>query len=154
MPLAFDDRDLLPEGVHDATLDEIVSAFGGTSRRDQLCDHLREYLACVQLTGWACEVLLDGSFVMPKVREPNDIDVIVILPDDWSWDRRDFRPFEYNVIDKGRSRRAYRVEVQPVLGGSARHHEYLELFTQVRVEWCRQFGLPTDSRKGLVRLLL
>ncbi len=31
MALVFDDRNLLPEGVHDATPDEIAAAFGGTA---------------------------------------------------------------------------------------------------------------------------
>lgn len=154
MPLVFDDRRVLPEGVHDATLEEVVSAFGGTSRREKLCDHLRQYMANVKLTGWTCEVLIDGSFVMPQVGEPNDIDLILVLPDDWDLNRRDFRAFEYNTLDKGHTKRVYRMEVYPVQSGSERHREFLELFTQIRIEWCRQFGLPPDSRKGLVRVTL
>ncbi len=154
MPVTFDERNLLPEGVHDATLDEVVSAFGGgTSRRDKLCNNLRQYIAGVKLTGWACEVLIDGSFVMPGVAEPNDIDVILVLPADWDLSRRDLRPFEYNVLDKGHTKRAYRMEVYPVLPGSEKHLEFLELFTRVREEWCDQFGWPNTTRKGLIRVV-
>ncbi len=105
-------------------------------------------------TGWACEVLIDGSFVMPKGAEPNDIDLILILPDGLDWDQRDFRPFEYNVLDKNRSRRANRVEVQAVLRGSVQHIEFLELFSKLRPEWCELFALLYLSRKGLVRVTL
>lgn len=154
MPHHFDDRHLLPEGTHDATLDEIVAAFGGTSRRDRLCDGLRDYLRDLKLTGWDCEVLIDGSFVMPGVREPDDVDVILILPDEWDVGRRDFRPFEYNVLDEKRSRAVYRTEVQSVLVGSDQHRKFLDLFSKIRVEWCELFRLPDDARKGIVRVLL
>jgi hypothetical protein len=154
MPLVFDERNLLPEGVHDATLEDVVSAFGGTSRRDTLCENLRQYLAGVKLTDWTCDVLIDGSFVMPKVNEPNDIDLILVLPADWDTGRRDFRPFEYNVLDKGHTKRVYRIEVQPVLVGSVQHLEFLDLFSKIRLEWCEVFGLPDGARKGLVRVLL
>ena len=154
MALLFDDRNLLPEGVHDASLEEVVSAFSGTSRRDKLCENLRQYVSGVKLTGWACEVLIDGSFVMPNVREPNDIDLILVLPDGWDMSRRDFRPFEYNTLDKGFTKRVHRIEVQPVLLGSDQHREFLDLFSKIRLEWCEAFDLPDDARKGLVRVLL
>ena len=153
MPLVFDENNLLPEGVHDATLEEVVSAFGGTNRRDRLCDGLRQNLDAVKLTGWACEVLIDGSFVMPSVREPNDIDVLLIMPADWDMGRRDFRPFEYNVLSKSHTRRAHRVEVYAVIPGSEEHLYFASLFAKIRIEWCRQFEWPADSRKGLVRVV-
>lgn len=152
MPLGFDNLNLLAEGIHDATLDEVLSTFGGNSRRDKLCDNLRQYMDGLALTGWNCEVLIDGSFVMPAVREPNDIDLILVLPDDWDSSRRDFRPFEYNTLAKSRTKTLFKIEVIPVLPGSEEYHSYFSLFTQVRVEWCQELGLPEGTRKGLVRV--
>ena len=134
-------------------MDETLSAFGGTYRRDKLCENLRRYIDAVKMTGWKCDILIDGSFVMPNVAEPNDIDVILVLSDDWDMARRDFRPFEYNVLDRGHTKRTHKIDVYPVLTGSEQYLFYFGLFTKIRVEWCREFGLPEDSRKGLVRIM-
>src|SRR5262245_1676341 len=100
MPLTFDDRGLLVPGTHDATPAEVERAFARFQRSDRritLFAKLRAYLAELRQTGWACHVILDGSFVMPMVDEPNDIDVILVLPADWDL-TRELRPFEYNVV--------------------------------------------------------
>jgi hypothetical protein len=81
-----------------------------SDRRRRLFENLKDYLADVRLTGWACEVLIDGSFVMPSVPEPNDIDIILVLPAGWDMARRDFKPYEYNVLDKSHTKRAYKIE--------------------------------------------
>ncbi len=153
MPLVFDQRNLLTEGVHDANVDEIRLAFGGTGRRSKLCDNLTQYIADVKATAWACDVLIDGSFVMPSVAEPNDIDVILVLPGDWDLTRRDFRPFEYNTLDRASAKREYRIEVYPVVPGSPRHQYFLDFFAGIRIEWCDHFGLPREARKGIVRVV-
>ncbi|MGL4552974.1 MAG: DUF6932 family protein [Gemmataceae bacterium] len=152
MPLNFDARRLLPEGVHDTTLEEVEAALSLSNRRRTLFDGLKQYLAAVRMTGWECQVLLDGSFVMPSVGEPNDIDLILVLPPDWDLTRRDFKPYEYNVLDRGHTKRVLKIEVYPVLHDSERFRYFFDLFTQIRVEWCRQFSLPEDARKGIVRL--
>lgn len=66
--------------------------------------------------------------------------------------RRPLLRNESNVLDKGHTRRVYRMEVYPVLPGSAKHLEFLELFTRVRKEWCDQFGWAPTTRKGLIRV--
>jgi hypothetical protein len=155
MPLTFDDRGLLIPGKHDATLAEIEQAFGRFQRSDRrfrLFAKLQAYLSEVRQTGWKCEIILDGSFVMPMVDEPNDIDLILVLPTDWDL-TRELRPFEYNVVDKAFTKREYRIEVFPVPAGSEEHKKAKRLFDRVRIEWCRHFGWPDNTRKGLVRIV-
>jgi hypothetical protein len=155
MPLTFDARGLLPPGIHDATLDEIDRVFGRfqkTDRRLTWSSKLKAYVREVKSTGWHCEIIVDGSFVMPMVDEPNDIDIILVLPADWDMNR-DLKPFEYNVVSKGFTKKEYRVEVMPAAKGSDAERKYIELFGQVRIEWCQQFGWPSDSVKGIVRIV-
>ncbi len=154
MPLTFDNRRLLPPGIHEATLEEIERELALSHRRRTLFENLRKYVASVKSTGWACQVIVDGSFVMPSVPEPNDIDVILVMPSDWDWGRTEFRPFEYNVFDRKATKREYKIEVYAVRPGSVEEQSFLELFARVRIEWCHQFNWPEDARKGIVRVVL
>ncbi|MCI0376828.1 MAG: hypothetical protein L0215_04430 [Gemmataceae bacterium] len=87
MALALDDRKLLPDGVHDATLKEVEQLFGGfqkCDRRMTLFKKLRDYLAAVKKAGCGTSVIIDGSFVMGCVDGPDDVDLILVLPSDWN----------------------------------------------------------------------
>src|SRR6266508_4338534 len=68
----FSDSGSLPEGVHDATWDEIVERFGTTERRRELLEGLRRALESLRDAGCR-RAYLDGSFVTAK-EEPGDFD--------------------------------------------------------------------------------
>jgi hypothetical protein len=155
MPLTFDERGLLPPGVHDATLAEIEASFARfqkSDRRIKLFEKLNAYLTELGRTRWQCEVIIDGSFVMPPVDEPNDIDIILVLPADWDM-FQELRPFEYNVVSSKFTRREYQMDVLPATAGSEAERQYRLLFQGIRIERCEQFGWPAGSKKGLVRLV-
>jgi hypothetical protein len=155
MSLTFDDRGLLPPGIHDATLDEVEQAFARfqrTDRRIKLFEKLRAYVAELRKTGWTYTLLIDGSFVMPPVDAPNDIDAILVFPAAWDMEQQ-LRPFQYNLVSKRVTKKDYNIEVYPVPAGSADEQEFLDLFARVRVEWSEQFGWPNQSFKGVVRIL-
>lgn len=62
----------LPPGVHDATWDELVDAFGFNGRRAELLQGLRAALESLARAG--CKrAYIDGSFVTAKER-PGDFD--------------------------------------------------------------------------------
>ena len=82
----------------------------------------------------------------------HDVDVILVMPEGWDMTRTGFKDFEYNVFDREQTKRAYKIEVFPVLPGSDQYRYFFDLFTRVRIEWCRQFSLPDDVRKGLLRV--
>ena len=156
MPLSFDDRNLLAPGVHDATLEEVEEHFGRFQRSDRrvaLFKKLKAFLAEVKRSGWACTIILDGSFVMPPIDEPNDMDLILVMPNEWDM-TAELRPFEYNVLSKKHTKKEYEIEVYAVLPGSEAERRFHALFEQVRIEWCQKFHWPTDSHKGIVRLVL
>ncbi len=69
---AFTAHGLLPEGVHPATLEEVLERFGGNERREQLLTGLIEALRLLRAAGCR-RVYVNGSFVTSKER-PNDID--------------------------------------------------------------------------------
>lgn len=69
----FTAHGLLPEGVHSATLEEVLERFGGNDRREQLLNGLVEALRLLRVAGCR-RVYINGSFVTSRER-PNDIDV-------------------------------------------------------------------------------
>jgi hypothetical protein len=137
----------LPPGVHDATLEEVGAVFGRFQRSDRrvflflrLCDYVRELRAW----GRAEELLIDGSFVSGKA-EPNDVDLIVVYPNEFD-SRAALNPAEYNVMSTRRVRAGYGFDAFPVRARSKQWEDWLEYFSRdTRV------GL---GPKGIMRLRL
>ncbi len=154
MALALDDRRLVPAGVHDASLEDVREHFGGfqkSDRRMKLFAKLRDFLAAVKKAECGNWVLLDGSFVMGCVDEPEDIDLVLVLPEAWDL-TADLKPYQYNLVSKRRVKKEYGIEIFPVRPGSVEEQKWVAFFSQVNVKWCQQFGWPADATKGLLRV--
>ena len=137
----------LPPGIHDAQLEEVGVAFGRflrSDRRVRLFHRFCEYLAELRRLGHAVEVLLDGSFVTSKA-EPEDIDMIVVYPRDFSFGAN-LVPAEYNMIDRRRVRRVFGFDVAPVTAHSRDLDIWLEYF-------CQDLRRRIPN-KGLIRVIL
>lgn len=77
----FDTEGNLPEGEHQATLDEIRSTFAGTSfRRKELYERLVRVIDVLKERGIS-DFWVVGSFVTDK-RAPRDIDIVYVAPQD------------------------------------------------------------------------
>ena len=77
---------LLPPGIHDCTIEEVGQQFGRfqwSDCRPNLFKRLQEYVHELQQSQIAEALILDGSFVTGKPN-PNDIDIILVLRDDFS----------------------------------------------------------------------
>lgn len=80
---AFNRDGNLPEGVHVATVEEVVSRFATTSaRRKWLGEQFRGLLAMAKSTEKLQRVFLWGSFVTSKDL-PNDMDVLLVMSADF-----------------------------------------------------------------------
>ena len=154
--LAFDYRKLLLPGVHDATLTEIEATFGRfqrSERRSKLFRKLQDYVKALALAECASSVIIDGSFVMGCVDEPEDIDLIVVLPKGWDWNAG-LKPFQYNVISKRRVKREFAFDLFVVEANSKEEEKWVRFLSGVNVKWCDLLGWPLNSKKGLVRVIL
>lgn len=154
MDLIFDEKNLLPLGIFDATLEDVQEHFGGfqkSDRRMKLYRHLEDYVKALRKTDWPWILLIDGSFVMKCVDEPEDIDLVLVMPKDWNL-AADLPPYLYNLVSKRRVQQEFGMDVFVTVAGSAVEKKWLEFFQQVNIKWCEQFNWPGNSKKGLVRV--
>ena len=73
----------LPVGVHQATMDEVLSQFGGsTPQRQAVTARLRRIYLLASATSKLTCLVIFGSYVTTKPN-PNDVDVILVMADDF-----------------------------------------------------------------------
>jgi hypothetical protein len=143
----LDDDEVLPPGVHLASLEEVRERFGQfqhSSRRPDLFEKLEEFVTEARATGFVESVIINGSFVT-GIDEPNDIDLILGLRVSHDFEAV-LRPFEYNVISKRRVRKQFQFDILVARVGSETYNEYVRLFQQIRGR--------DDRTKGIVRVAL
>ena len=148
MPIpALDQHGLLPAGVHDCAPDEIKTAFGSfqtTDQRPKLFQKLSALIAEVRVARFARCLLIDGSFVTVKP-EPNDIDLVLVLP--LAHDlTADLPPTQYNLVSKRRVQKRFGFDIVTVRENTLEYDEAVAFFQQVRHQ--------PALRKGILRLLL
>ncbi len=151
----LDENGNLPPGVHDATLADVERLFGQfqrSGRRCKLLEKLKEYIEEIKKAGWAATVIVDGSFVMSHVDEPDDIDVVLVLPPTWDM-AADVRPFEYNLLSIKRVKRHFGFDVFPVRYASREYDYWTDFFMQVNPKWSQPLNVPLGSRKGILRIV-
>ncbi len=90
---------------------------------------------------------------MGLVDEPNDIDLVLVLPADWDL-QADLRPYQCNLISKRMLKKAYGFDVFVVKSGSTGEAKWIDFFGQVEPKWATHFGWPDDLRKGILRVAL
>lgn len=99
----------LPPGVHIADWQEFQSRFGGSStRRVWLSGRLRALLELAATTGKLRRVFVWGSFVSAKAA-PKDIDLLLIMDEDFEVDRVDARA--RTVFDSVKARLLFESDV-------------------------------------------
>jgi hypothetical protein len=87
MPLPpFDTQGELPAGIHQATMDEVITRFGtGTAQREFLMSYLLRIYALVSATGQLERFIIFGSYVTAKA-DPNDVDVFLVMAEAFNVD--------------------------------------------------------------------
>lgn len=156
MVLALTEKSTLPDGIHDASLDEIEQLFGSfqrTSKRCSLFKKLAEFIDEVRKAGIASAVIIDGSFIMGCIDEPDDIDIILVLPPDWDL-TKDLPPYQYNLVSKKDLKRKYPFDCKTVRSGSPEESEWIGFFRQVNVKWYEPYQFAVGATKGLVRIAI
>jgi hypothetical protein len=80
----FNDQGDLPEGLHKATLAEVLERFGpGSEARQNATAVLQRIHQLVTATGKLERFVIFGSYITAKP-EPHDVDVVLVMKDDFS----------------------------------------------------------------------
>jgi hypothetical protein len=156
LPLELNENGILPVDIHDAELADLGPLFGDFQRSDRrmkLFSKLSEYVDQLRAAGISGWLIVDGSFVMGCVDEPDDIDVILVLAEGWDM-TANLRPFEYNLLSRRDVKRNFPIEVFPALAGSDTEKYWTEYFQQINVKWYAPHGFAIGAKKGLVRIAL
>lgn len=148
MPIpTFTAEGLLPEGIHDCTLEELRERFGQFQRTDwrpRLFERLETFVRDAGRTGFVVAIIVDGSFVT-ATDSPDDVDIILVLRADHDFDA-DLRPFAYNVVSKRQVRRMHGIDMLVGREGDEALLEHVLLFGRIRDN--------RNRRKGMVRIRL
>jgi hypothetical protein len=96
LPLpGFNEFGDLPEGIHSASLADVVARFGiATRQRQAVTDRLKRICQLAVGTGYLHRLLVFGSYVS-DVDEPNDVDVMLVMRNDF---RSEHCPAESSVL--------------------------------------------------------
>jgi hypothetical protein len=143
---------LLPLGVHDATLDEVLSRFGGSNaRRKMIGDGLKAFVELVQTFGLFTLLFVDGSFTT-DVDLPNDVDVVLQLP---SSSGRQFlsHPNALKILDAAQAKATYHVHLflEKTEDGYA---GMVGFFQQLKPKDLLAKKLAATHRRGIVKVRL
>jgi hypothetical protein len=148
MPIpAFNEYGLLPEGIHDCTLEEAKNRFGRfqqSDRRPQLWEKFLLFFQDGEASGLIEAILMDGSFITAS-SEPNDIDLIIVLPSTHDL-LAELTPARYNLLNQKHVRKRFNLDIIVVKNASENLESAIAFFQQVR----QKPGL----RKGILRILL
>jgi hypothetical protein len=73
----------LPEGIHAATIEEVIARFGtGAAQRKVVGERLQRIHELAASTQQVCRFVVFGSFVTAKA-EPRDVDIMMLMNDDF-----------------------------------------------------------------------
>lgn len=138
---------LLPEGIHDCTVEELQARFGrfrSSDRRPRLCQRLLQFIEELRRAHLARGLLINGSFVT-DLPSPNDIDLILVLPTDHDI-QAELTPAAYNLASKRKVRSRFGFDMFVAREESVEYRKAVEFFSRLR-------NSP-DRRKGILRVRL
>ena len=132
----FNKKGYLPPGLHRSNFTEVRQRFGNTDKRQDLLRNLHNFVNVARKVG-AIKLILDGSFVTDK-KEPNDIDAILVVPDDFNTTTR-----EAHILLESKIR--FNIHLFPVRKND---NEFLQ-------QWIEFLGHDRNGEpRGLVEVLL
>lgn len=99
----FEAQGDLPEGVHQATLAEVLARFShGSPQRERVTGRLRRVFELARATGKLERFIIFGSYITAK-SEPQDVDILLVMQDDLQ--EQDYDADTFPLFDHSRAQR-------------------------------------------------
>ena len=147
MPIpALDAYGLLPNGIHDCTLEEIDEVLANNLHRKRL---YRKLVRCIELEirpHFAEPLLVNGSFAT-SAELPNDVDVALDLRE--APVESQVKALRFKGAHGGRLASEYDVDFLVNLPGG---DDFSMFFQRVRARTAQFLGLDPSHRKGILRI--
>lgn len=142
---AFNAAGELPEGVHQATIDEITARFGtGSPQRQEVATRLLRIYQLANATEKLDRVIIFGSYITTKP-DPNDIDVVFVMRDD----------FEIHTCNETTRRLFDHLQATEEFGASVFWLRPSRLFLETLEEFIEGWQIKRDAtRRGIVEVRL
>ena len=100
-------------------------------------------------------LIVDGSFIMPCVETPRDIDVILVMPKEWRMAVEKIPPECYNLLSPVRVEAEFDgIHLFVAAESSPLYHSWIRYFSKIKGDWRFVFDIPHNVMKGLVRVVL
>jgi hypothetical protein len=139
----FNDEGDLPEGVYRVRLSEALARFSvGTPKRQAVAARLARIYQLVEKTGKLERLIIFGSFVTAKP-EPNDVDIVLIMRDD----------FNLNACDDESRKLFNHGPAQSEFGASIFWIRYSMLMLESVAQFVKHWQIKRDgTRRGIVEV--
>ena len=151
---AIIDGGVLPEGIHDCSLDDVRAMFAASGERARLLDRFNHFLQRLGefMPDTPVTLYLDGSFITTW-EGCRDIDVIIEARE-FEGEKAGFLRILVSDRVKREFAEVYKVALHVVVPG-LRGRDYRQWFQNVKGEEAWRFGNEIEAlRKGIVRLSL
>lgn len=157
----------VPTGIHECTLEEIQSEFGNSyfhPKRELLWVDFLSFIQWIRGAGIFSTVYVNGSFTKDKGSSrtvlstpdpPNDIDAILQMPPP-SPSVRDVLMSKRNrkILDQAYIKSTFQVHLFFYHSRTPPNKDFREFFQSVKIEEALDRGLPSGSRKGILKVKL
>jgi hypothetical protein len=149
---------ILPPGIHEMNMEEIGRLFGNVPKpqyRLRLFETFQKYVERLQTLHIGIALLVDGSFVMPCIEKPADIDVALVMPKEWRNPVAKIPPEQYNVLSPVRVEEEFTgLHLFVVAENSPQYHGWVHWFSKIKGDWRIMFDIPHNVSKGLIKVTL
>jgi hypothetical protein len=140
------------------TLEEVGRLFGNVPEsqyRLRLFGKLKQYVERLQTLKIGIALIVDGSFAMPCIETPEDIDILLVMPENWDISLEKIPDEYYNLVSTERVEEEFvRLHLFAVAENSQTYHGWIRYFSRIKDDWHFIFDIPLNVSKGLIRITL
>ena len=133
----------LPEGVHQATIKEVIAQFGsGTVQRQAVTARLQRIYHLASATRKLERLILFGSYITAKP-DPNDVGVVLVMRDD----------FDVQACEEERQKRFNHLRAAETFGASVFWIRPALLVLETLEDFIAHWQITRDqTRRGIVEV--